>query len=372
LEQAGASVRLPVFPLYGEVRGKIDDLNVRIEKRADGTIIGIQNQAKPRGEKILRGYLLDATGGKLPIRALQCDWQGDSSNFVGKVRVDGSDDLAAWSNLADNAALARLNFDGQQVRRDRVELRPAKFKYLRLSWPENQAALDSLTVLAEPAATLIASPRIFQTIAGSPVSGKAGEYNYDLGGHIPVDRLRVELPQVNSLVQLEIFSRGNANDDWQPTLRTVAYRLRDRETEVTSPDISVSTNSSRYWLLRVDQKGGGVGSDVPALQIGWVAQRLVFAARGTGPFQLAYGSSAMKPAVFAIESLIPGYNSETEFKVKPAPLAGQITLAGAARLRRGWDYQKIALWSILIAGVGLLAWMALRLSRQIDKPSDST
>ncbi len=80
----------------------------------------------------------------------------------------------------------------------------------------------------------------------------------------------------------------------------------------------------------------------------------------------------MKPAVFAIESLIPGYNSETEFKVKPAMLGGQITLAGAARLRGAWDYQKIALWSILIAGVGLLAWMALRLSRQIDKPSDST
>jgi hypothetical protein len=110
---------------------------------------------------------------------------------------------------------------------------------------------------------------------------------------------------------------------------------------------------------------------VPALQIGWVAQRLVFAARGAGPFQLAYGSSAMKPAVFAIESLIPGYNSETEFKVKPATLGGQITLAGAARLRRPWDYPKIALWSILIAGVGLLAWMAFRLSRQINKPSDS-
>ena len=372
VEQARAPVRLPVFPLYGESRGKIDDLNVRIEKRADGTIIGIQNQAKPRGEKILRGYLLDAAGSKFPYRTLRLDWRGDSSSFVGKVRVDGSDDLAAWINLADNAALARLTFDGQQVRRDRVELRLAQVKYLRISWPENQAALDALNVLAEPAATMVASPRIWQNVTGSPAAGKAGEYSYDLGGFIPVDRLRVELPQINSLVQLQIFSRAKTNDNWQSALSAVAYRLRDHETEVTSPEIALPVNNARYWLLRVDQKGGGVGSGAPGLQIGWVAQKLVFAARGAGPFQLAYGSSVVKPAAFAIESLVPGYNSESEFKIKPATLGAQITLAGAAQLRAPWNYQKIALWAVLIIGVGLLAWMALRLSRQIAKPAPST
>ncbi|HWH76670.1 MAG TPA: DUF3999 family protein, partial [Candidatus Binatus sp.] len=82
--------------------------------------------------------------------------------------------------------------------------------------------------------------------------------------------------------------------------------------------------------------------------------------------------SVVKPAAFAIESLVPGYNSESEFKIKPATLGAQITLAGAAQLRAPWNYQKIALWAVLIIGVGLLAWMALRLSRQIAKPAPST
>jgi hypothetical protein len=372
VEQVGAPVRLPVFPFYGEARGKIDDLNVRIERRADGTIIGIQNQPTSREQKILRGYLLDASGNKFPLRELQLDWQGDSSSFIGKVRVDGSDDLAVWTNLANNAALARLAIDGHQVRRDRVELHPGKFKYLRISWPENQTALESLNVLAEPAPRMVASPRVWQNIEGAPVSGKAGEYSYDLGGYVPADRLRVELPQVNSLAQMQIFFRAATKEDWRWALSAVAYRLRAGETEVTNPEIALPTNSARYWLLRVDQKGGGVGSGVPVLQFGWAPQKLVFAARGAGPFQLAYGSSTVKPAALAIAAIIPGYKTEAEFKVKSAALGAQFTLAGAAQSRVPWDYRKIALWSILILGVGLLAWMAFRLSRQIAKAPTSS
>ncbi len=368
-EQTEAAVRVPVFPLYGDAVGKIKDLNVRVEKRGDGTIIGIQSRAKGApGKNQLRGYLLDASTLKLAVQALKFDWKGDSASFVGKVKVDGSDDLAGWTNLADNAALARLTFDGHRVERDRVELRPAKFKYLRISWPENQRPLESLNVRAEPVAKWVASPRMWQTVSGSPVAGKAGEYSYDLGGYIPVDRLRVELPQVNSLVQLQIHRRAKPNDPWRTSLSTVAYRLRDRDSEVMSPEIAVTTNSERFWLLRVDQKGGGVGSGVPAMQIGWVPQKLIFAARGAGPFQLVYGSSGVKPAAFAIESLIPGYRTDAEFKVKPAALGEQVTLAGSAQLRARWDYRKIALWGSLIVGVGLLGWMALRLSRQIAKP----
>jgi hypothetical protein len=366
--ERGDSVRLPVFPLYGETTNTIEDLNLRVEKRADGTVIRIQSQKKGAERKDrLRGYLIDASTLKSSIHALQFDWQAGSASFVGKIRVDGSDDLTRWTNLADNAALARLIFDGHRVERDRVELRAAKLKYLRLSWPENQAALDRLVVRAEPAAKRVATPRNWQKISGSSVAGTTGEYGYDLGGFFPVDRLRVELPQVNSLAQLEIHWRAKPDEPWRLARSVVAYRLRDRDAEVTSPEILVPVNSARYWLVRVDQKGGGIGGGVPGLQVGWATQKLVFAARGAGPYQLAYGASRVAPAAFAIESLIPGYNTDAEFKVKHAPLGEPTTLAGTARLRAPVDYKKIALWSTLIVGVALLGWMAFRLSRQITK-----
>jgi hypothetical protein len=368
--ESGAAVRLPVFPLYGDATHRIEDLKVRVEKRADGTVIGVQSQAKGAElKKPLRGYLLDASPLKSFIHALQFDWHAGSADFIGKIKVEGSDDLTRWTRLADNAVLARLTFDGHGVKRDRVELRAARFKYLRISWPENQTPLEGLVVRAEPVAKLVAAPRKWQNISASSVAGKRGEYGYDIGGFFPVDRLRVELPQVNSLAHLQILSRAKPNDPWRLAVSAVAYRLRERDTEVTSPEIVVPMNSARHWLVRVEPKGGGVGSGVPALQIGWLPQNLVFAARGAGPYQLVYGSSRVRPAVFSIESLIPGYNTDAEFKVKPAALGEPVTLAGAAQLRAPVDYKKIALWGSLIAGVALLGWMAIRLSRQITKPA---
>jgi hypothetical protein len=367
-----AAVSLPVFPLYGEANENLEDLSVRIKKRGDGTIIDIQKRAKDGGQvNHLRGYLIDASSLKPAIAALRLDWQTASESFVGQVRVEGSDDMAAWTILANKAALARLTFGGHQVERNRVDLHYAKFKYLRVSWPTSQAPLQSLAVVAEPAANVVDSRRVWERIGGSALPGKTGEYSYDLGGHFPFDRLRVELPQVNSLAQLQILARATSSEEWRPVTSATAYRLRDRDAEVTSQEIAITSRGERYWLLRAEQRGGGIGSGVPAIQIGWVPQKLVFVARGGGSFQLAFGNASAKPAAYPIESVIPGYETDAEFKVKPATLGTQITLSGAARLRAAWDYKKLGLWGSLIFGVMLLGWMALRLSRQLAKsPTD--
>lgn len=363
------AVSLPVFPLYAEAGDKLEDLSVRIEKRADGTIVSIRGEAKAGAAKRkLRGYLLDASALKQGVQALHFDWQSDADGFVGRVRIEGSDDLSIWSTVADRAALVRLSFGGHQLQQNRLELRAVKFKYLRVSWPENQRPVESLTVLAEPMAGTVSPRRVWQKIAGAAAVGKTGEYSYDLGGPFPFDRLRVELPQANSLVQLQILARRKTSEDWHALTKATAYRLRDRDTEVTSPEIALTTHGERHWLLRIDQKGGGVGAGVPVIEIGWVPQKLVFAARGAGPFQLAYGNVAAKSAAYSIDSLIPGYQTAAEFKVKAVSLGEQVTLAGPAGLREQVDYKKWILWTVLVLAVAALGWMAYRLSRQVVKP----
>ena len=307
------------------------------------------------------------------IQTLRFEWQSGADGFVGSVRVEGSDDLSAWNAIANRAALVRLTFGGHQLTQNRVELRGVRFKYLRVSWPENQQPLESLTVVAERAGGMVPPRRVWQKINGAVVAGQAGEYRYDLGGPFPFDRVRVDLPQLNSLVQLQILSRAKSDEPWRLQTRATAYRLRRNETEVSSPEIALTNVGERYYLLRVDQKGGGVGGGVPIFQIGWPPQKLVFAARGAGPFQLAYGNRAAKAAAFPIDSLIPGYKTDAEFKVRTVSLGEQVTLAGAARLRAQTDYKKWTLWGILILGVFVLAAMAYRLARQVKTtPADET
>jgi hypothetical protein len=367
-EQAGAAVSLPAFPLRGEGANALADLNLRIEKRGDGAIVEVHSRGKNSADKTLRGYLLDASLVPDSLSVLEFDWQGAAGNFIGTVRIEGSDDLTHWRILADHAALARLNFGGHQVTRRRVELPGAKAKYLRVSWPESQPPLDGLTARAEPSPIIAASPRLWLRLAASPSSAQNGQYGYDLGGAFLFDRLRVHLPQPNTLVQLQILSRAKSSDPWRPATSALAYRLRDRAAEVTSPDIIVTSHGERYWRLRVDQQGGGAGSGDLAIEIGWVPHKLVFAGRGAGPFQLAYGSSRVKPAALAIESLIPGYQTQAQLKVATAKLGGQVTLGGESRLGATRDYRTMALWASLILGVIVLGWMAWRLSRQVSNP----
>jgi hypothetical protein len=227
-------------------------------------------------------------------------------------------------------------------------------------------------LVAELAGNQVAAQRVWQPVAGSTMPAKAGSYLYELGGVFPFDRLRVELPQINTLAQFQILVRQKSSDEWRLKTNAMVYRLRRGDAEVISPEIIMSSDGEPYLLLRADQKGGGIGAGVPVLQIGWMPQKLVFAARGVGPFQLVYGNSKAKAAAYPIESLIPGYKTAAEFQVKPAVLGEPVTLAGAARLREPMDYKKWTVWIVLVLGVAALGWMAYRLSRQTSQQQPQT
>ena len=197
---------------------------------------------------------------------------------------------------------------------------------------------------------------------------KPGEYLYDLGGQFPVERVRFALPQQNTIARVELLSRPDPHRDWQFVTSSVIYRLMQQGHQVSSPDLAVATNTNRYWLVRADQKGGGLGSGLPRLSAGWVPQKLVFAARGKGPFQIAYGSSKVQPAAYPIDTVVPGWRSDQPPKLAHAEPLPERLLGGAAALHRPVNYRVFGLWGALVLGVLLLGWMAWRLSKQMQSP----
>ena len=356
----------PIFPLRADRSGQLEDLQVRVQRRPDGTLVDIrsgQKRATPVSTTL--GYLLDASQTTQPIQALTFDWTTTREGFIGKLHIEGSDDLARWQTLVRDATLLELEFGGHRLEQKRVELRPQRYRYLRLSWPSNQKALELIAVRGETVADAREPQRTWLPLPAATPGKNPGEYEYDIGGPIPFDRLRIELPQVNTLVQIHILARDKAADEWRMLGERLVYRLQRDGSEVTSPEIALAGRGERLLLLRVDQKGGGIGSGLPTVQLGYHPQQLVFAARGEGPFQLAYGSHAARAASFSIASLIPGYGSEKEFPVKTATLGEPQKLAGEKRLRAPPAYRKWALWAALILGVAALGFMAYRLLRQM-------
>ena len=146
--------------------------------------------------------------------------------------------------------------------------------------------------------------------------------------------------------------------------------MHQKGQEIANPEIAVSPRMRRYWMFRVDQQGGGIGEGAIQLRAGWIGREIVFAARGSAPFMLAYGNGKAQANALAIKSLVPGWGSESAPQISVATTGSVQTLAGETAARRRIDMKKAGLWAALLAGVAFLGFMAWRLSRQIHSGAD--
>jgi hypothetical protein len=361
---------LPYFPIKATSGSALDALDVKIERTPGGTITRVvAARAGKSADQVISAYVIDASRFDQPIAALDLDWREPQGGLAGTLRVESSDDLARWSTLVPQAPVVMLQFGGQRLERKQIEFAASRYKYLRLSWPAGQPPLELTAIRARPGSVVVEAARAWHAVTGTP--RHEGEFEFDLGGQFPLDRLRVELPQDNTVVTVQLLSRRDVASEWRPVANAVLYRLRQGGQVVTNPDLATSVSHDRYWLLRVDQKGGGIGRGSVLLHAGWVPQTLVFVARGNGPYQLAYGNARALPTAYTIESLVPGFRSDTPLQASAARALEQRTLGGAPALRPGPDYRTWTLWGVLILGVLLLGWMAWRLARQLGAaPSD--
>ena len=360
---------LPFFPIYGTADRKLDGLQLHVQKDGNGTIVDLKSDAQFDSAPRVVAYLLDISAIKDPIQSLDLDWKEGSAGFSTRVSVAAGDDLAHWSTIVADATLARLEFQGEKLLQRAIELPAAvRVKYLRLAWSAGQTPFELSGVKAKLADAITDSPRAWIAAPAGAVPGKPGEYGFDLGAHIPVDRVRVALPQVNTLAQAHLFSRSAIDGPWQSVADATLYRLISGGREIHSADLLTATRSDRYWLLRVEEKGGGLGQGAPVMHAGWLPRPLLFVARGSGPFRLAYGAANVAPAETAIENLLPD-GGATTIKIKSAEVGAPLPLGGVARLTPAapqFPWKKYLLWGVLVSGVGLLGWMAYRLLKQMD------
>jgi Protein of unknown function (DUF3999) len=367
-------IELPRFPVYASGESKFSDLDLQIKRDSQGTVINLSNRSGITGQNKLVGYLLDGSKVGPAIKEIELQWSDSIANYVGSVTVEASDDLANWRSLAKDAPVTRMKFGDHLLDQRRVKFPPTPLIYLRLSWPallQNETALPELTrVLAIPADASADVQRTWLTVAGQPLPNKPGEYEFDIGALAPIDRIHVELPQMNTLVQTELLARGSVKEPWQNVTQTLVYRVTQNGRAFNSDDLQINRDSRRHWLLRIAQQGGGLGTGVPSLKVGWLADQVLFLARGRGPFQLAYGAEGVKSGEVAITALMMGGDGKDGIQAQSIGVGSQVALGGESRLASVSDpfpWKKWTLWGVLGLGVILMGWMASRLMGQMNR-----
>ena len=370
------SFEVKVFPYRASPRAA--ELAVmpdaRIELRPGGAVVidvrgGL---AATPGDERATAYFFDAGATDKPLKALKLDWEPAAGGFSGRVDLHASDDLRHWRALTTAAAILDLQMDGQRLELSRIEFPATRLRYLRMTWPAGQAMPAVRSASVEPAMAQAQTMRR-STVHEVQRSEKEGEYLVDLGAPLRVQKVQIDLPQQNTVSAIELLARARPADPWQHIDRSTYYRLLHGGQEWRNPERTVSAPSARYWQLKVDSRGGGLGSGTPKLRVTWEPRLLVFVARGEGPFLLAFGHAKYAPADFRIESLIPGLSESKPVAVAEATLGPIDASSGAETSRGSADalYESLTgeqgrrwlLWTVLIVGVAVLAIMAWRMAK---------
>ncbi len=359
-------LRLPLFPLRGDPVSALAAL--RLDLRAGSTSLEVRGGAYTP-EAPLAAYLIDAQQVGEAFETFVFELLADTADFSVSAVLEASDDLVDWRTVSARVPLARLRHAGGIFENRSVSIRPTRARFWRLSAPPGGTLPVLAGVLGMRVSGIVPVDRQVLTAAGER-SGVPGGYGFDLGAQVPVDRLELELPDVNTVAQVEYFARRTTGEPWSFVARAAVHRLQTPADELRSAPLAIPAQACRYWQVVVDPRGGGLGTGVPSLRAGWLAHRVLFVARGAGPFELVYGNFAAQNAEVALDVLLPGgAMSADAVLAQPLARAGTPRLAGGVeRLQApppAGNWRLGLLWAALGVGVLSLAAVAWRLARQM-------
>jgi hypothetical protein len=287
------------------------------------------------------------------------------------LRVEASEDLVRFVDVPVEGALIQLGHGGQRIDRDQITIPPTRAPFFRLT-SRRDATFPTPVVSVIATLADVEPTRPFEKVAATAQTGpKPQVFGFDLGGPVPVDRIEFQLPENNTIVNAELLAASSNKGPWTSVLRTRLYRIARAETELTGPTLDIGRRNDRYYELRVEAIGGGLGAGKPTLVTYHAPDQLLFLRRGEGPFTLAYGRYRVQHARFEADDLL------SLLPDQPAPTASGTlsdvkTLGGEDRLvppKAPPPYKTYVVWAVLIAGVALLGGIALRLVKSGNRSS---
>ena len=306
-----------------------------------------------------------AAGGAARVEALLVHVRDD--NYQGRVTVESSDDLRNWQPAGD-AQLLKVTYNGSTLMQDRIPLDGRRARYVRLHWLDGAPYIESIDMEVQAVSADHAqradTERQWREGIVAHAGLKAGEYFFATGGPYPVDRLRLNLPQPNTVAPAVVYSRTGLETPWREVATATLFRLHNGAVEQSNPSIELRADTDRQWRVVVDMRNGGLGSGTLTVTAGWRPAMLTFVARGTAPFTLAVGDGRAVSSAVSRADLLMGASAVVA-SARLGEALGDSTEDANARAA-GKDpnaKRRYLLWAALLLAVGSLGAIAWRLAR---------
>lgn len=377
LEQAPAPAAVPFFPLYTRSEEDTPGQMLRIITDEKGTIVDATSTTVPSDEAdSITAYLLDASALEHTPNRLKLVWEKpENAGFAASVKVAYSDDLSHWSTLVQKVTLADLQSGEAVLAHNEIELPVRKARYLRITWPVALREVTLTGVLATFRAAGKPLPHLWLEVPGTPDNDDHHAFDFDTGGHWPADKARMDFPSSNVVVHAALMSRSAQEVSWRTRHSGIFYMLEHEGAALESEPAVFGMTSDRYWRFRLADKERQLTGNPPILVLGWTPHLLTFVAQGEPPYTVAFGSVTMATAARPVDTLIRSIDEEHKTGlIVPAKASPVFTLGGEVKLEppaTPFPWKTLILWTVLLAGVAMLAWMVRGLFRQMGTPGGS-
>jgi hypothetical protein len=381
-EKTRIAANVPFFPLYEAVNGG-DNMSLSVRRDADGTIIDIDSNLD--NEQVADrpiGYLFDLGKERLNVGHLEIFWQSDNKQSSSVVRVEDSSDLQYWSPLVYKATLVNLEYEGNEVVQRNIQMPHKPERYLKLLWEPGAGTfrVNKVTAFSNP---LVSLQNLQWVSLNDGVKSSENGFttiDYSSGYRLPVRSVRLRFAEPNSILKASVQSRSDDKSEWREQCKGVFYTLQVQGETLQSEPCSFSNSINSEWRLVVLDDGAGVSasSNNVMLDIGWGSDELLFMARGTQPFLLAYGSGKL-------ENSQPGKQNDMVLSVigqqqgqnlvKHATLGKRLELGGESALKTpppATPWKTWLLWAVLVAGVLVMAMMVMNLVKNMKEDGGAT
>ena len=360
---------LAALPLYETKDPRNSQNKLSVEREGDSTKFrfDLKDLLEPGEGQRLTAYIVDTRSVDDQVAAIDLVWGDVGPGFMGRVMVDGGNDLQNWTSIG-SAVVAFLREDTASIEQRRIILRRGDFDFLRIRWqdlPDDWYLSQVMGVYVD--GNPDASVR-FLTLQSSGVDPDDGGRLYSLGGAPVVDRVRVVLPVPNTVISARVMYRSERGDHWLEAGHGSYHHIIRNDNAVMSDPIRLG--KVRTSQFKVFVTAGPTNVDVQ-LEVGWRPDRLLFLAQGQPPFTLAVGNADDAVNGFpqqriygtgALRSL-----ADRNGGVVAASLGQRYELGGAARLvaSKHIDWQTVLLWFGLVLGVVFVGFMAMKTIRDL-------
>jgi hypothetical protein len=363
---------LSIIPLFLGQTDSPDALRLRLRQGAAETMLELDSHGAKNGSTqspVLSAYFVQTQEFKQEIRSLEFDWSEVPEDFIGRVEVDGSDDLQHWRSIG-RSTLARLSFDDASIEQNSIQLQGGLYNFLRITWLSMPASWKLDGVIAVFSDQPEERDRDWLELDPDSHDPQTGEWVFDVDGFPPIDRVALLLPPENVLVRATVFHRASTESQWRRSYNGIFYHLKKSGKLLESPPASIATARTGQWKIRLDS---GFVSGPVRLRLGWVPDRMSFVAQGQGPWELAVGRAQDRVDLFPQETMLGddaifGLLEKSESAGK-ATLGSRQVIGGEKQLipPTPSHWRKIGLWAGLVFAVGLVGWLVLSLLRDLRR-----